>query len=402
MKFIDLFAGIGGFRYGLENCKSGRLERKTRPNGRQDLFSKGDKPNIGSTKRKQQQGFYTCVYSNEFNKYAAQIYKKHYGEIETRDIRTVNAEEIPYHDLLCAGFPCQSFSVAGKRKGFEDTRGTMFFEIARIAKHKRPRYLLLENVKGLLSHDKGKTFSTIIGILADLGYRVEWQVLNSKHFGVPQNRERVFIVGHLGGKGGRQIFPIGESGEENIKLQGQQTNTLKARYRADGDGSYVIESELNAQKGKLHYIGGVEGKRKKWLKDGKDKSRNFSQGQRIYSDKGISQTLAGNAGGQGGKTGLYAIGSTQKHAGVLKDTSPALTEAMGKGGGHTPMIMGTRIRRLTPTECERLQGFPDGWTEGVSDTQRYKCLGNAVTTNVITAIGEKITEYNRQDVGGII
>ena len=266
---------------------------------------------------------FRCVYSNEWDKYASQIYKKHYGEIDTRDIRTVKSDEIPDHDLLCAGFPCQAFSIAGKRKGFEDTRGTLFFEIARIARDKRPRYILLENVKGLLSHDKGKTFATILGVLSDLGYRVEWQVLNSKHFGVPQNRERVFIIGHLGGFGGRKVFPIGESNQENNKstqkLRVQYSNTLRTGYGTKWSNETYVE----------------------WF-DGR----------------------------KGRKT--------------LKS-------------GRTPEIGNNNmsIRRLTPTECERLQGFPDGWTEGLSDTQRYKCLGNAVTTNVITAIGKKLTYLNR-------
>jgi site-specific DNA-cytosine methylase len=154
-------------------------------------------------------------------------------------------------------------------------------------------------------------------------------VLNSKNFGVPQNRERVFIVGHLRGTSRPKVFPIEQGSTNNLK-----------------------------------YSGGVISSRQQWLDDGNTFSRNFSQGQRIYSTDGISQTLAGNAGGQGGKTGLYE------------------TEEM-------------KIRRLTPTECERLQGFPDGWTEGVSDTQRYKTLGNAVTVNVIREIMTPLLELKR-------
>ncbi|GAJ09111.1 unnamed protein product, partial [marine sediment metagenome] len=160
---------------------------------------------------------YRCVWSNEWDKYCAEIYQKNFGEKpDTRDIRTVPPRDIPDHDLLCAGFPCQSFSIAGKRAGFEDTRGTLFFEIARILRDKRPRHLLLENVKGLLSHQEGKTFQTILGILSDLGYRIEWQVLNSKHFGVPQNRERVFIVGHPGEESEFQVFPLAQSSQGDL------------------------------------------------------------------------------------------------------------------------------------------------------------------------------------------
>lgn len=268
MKYIDLFAGIGGFHLGIQ---------KAQPS-------------------------WECVYSNEYDKYANQIYKKHFGECDDRDIRTVDAQEIPDHDLLCAGFPCQAFSIAGKRQGFEDTRGTLFYEIARVAKQKQPRYLLLENVKGLLSHDKGQTFNTILRTLDELGYDIEWQVLNSKNHGVPQNRERVFIIGHLRDGSRREIL-------------------LEPR------GSELHMEEI---------------------------TKEVSDAQRIYKPI-LARTLKALGGGLGAKTGLYQM------------------EDM-------------RIRRLTPTECERLQGFPDGWTEGLSDTQRYKCLGNAVTVNVVEYI----------------
>ena len=294
MKFIELFAGIGGFRYGLEHIdvsqKRGRQETSQEEHEKgEGLHSVPSKGSIhqdrwdnelrdGGVDERQ----FTCVYANEFNKYATQIYEKNYEKPDTRDIREVKETEIPKHDLLTAGFPCQSFSVAGKRGGFRDTGGTLFFQIARIAKQKQPRLLLLENVKGLLSHDKGKTFGTILNTLDELGYDCQWQVLNSKDFGVPQNRERVFIIGHLRGTSRPEVFPIG----------GQSKNTLK---------------ELTTGQ---------------------------SQGMRAYSTKGTSTTIAGLAGGWGAKTGLYA----------------------------TP-----KIRRLTPTECERLQGFPDGWTkEGLS------------------------------------
>jgi len=186
IRFIDLFGGIGGFRLGLQKA-SDRFE---------------------------------CVWYNDNNKYAVKIYNKRFGEkYEAKDIRKIKTEEIPDFDMLCAGFPCQSFSIAGRRKGFADTRGTLFFEIARIIKHKRPKYLLLENVKGLLNHDQGETFRTILRTLDELGYDVEWQVLNSKYFGVPQNRERVFIIGYLGRERRKKIFPVGEFSKITFKSQ---------------------------------------------------------------------------------------------------------------------------------------------------------------------------------------
>ena len=301
MKYIELFAGVGGFRLGIERAfyADGSQERgeqaykKTlatagtrlqpsegQSNGAEDGRS-GERPTDGLNERP------LCVFANEWDKYAAQTYNKNFGgQIDTRDITTISTNKIPDHDLLVGGFPCQAFSVAGKRAGFNDTRGTMFFEIARILADKKPQHLLLENVKGLLSHDSGRTFQTILKVLTDLGYGVEWQVLNSKDFGVPQNRERVFIVGHLRGDSGRQVFPIRRGGRETYSKRTEKPQI---------------------------YLG---------------------QAQRVRSTSGLSQTLAGLGGGQGAKTGLYAFGS--------------------------------RVRRLTPIECERLQGFPDGWTEYVS------------------------------------
>ena len=181
MRFLDLFAGIGGFRMGLES--------------------------LG----------HECVGFCEIDKFARKSYKAIYdteGEIELHDITQVTNEEWRKLrgtvDIICGGFPCQAFSIAGKRKGFlDETRGTLFFEIARAAKEIQPPLLFLENVKGLLSHDQGRTFRTILSTLDELGYDAEWQILNSKDFGVPQNRERVFIIGHLRETGGRPVFPIG-------------------------------------------------------------------------------------------------------------------------------------------------------------------------------------------------
>jgi len=352
VKFIELFAGIGGFRYGLEGCSTKNQRRENKIGNKKGWFNE---LNNRSSNR-----LFTCVWANEIDKYACKIYRKNFGkeELYEGDIRTVKPNEIPNHDLLTAGFPCQAFSIAGKRKGFDDTRGTLFFEIGRVLQHKKPGYFILENVKGLLSHNKGRTFETIITSLAELGYDLQWQVLNSKNFGVPQNRERVFIVGHLRGKRKPEVFPIREGCEVNNEKNGQRYSYCVQ----PGDkhrGTHIQEKE-----GKLIYEGAVMSeKNKKWLEDGKQLSRNFPQGQRVYSVDGIASTITGN------KTGLYMVNLHQKRTGE-----------------------NTFIRRLTPLECERLQGFPDGWTEGISDTQRYKCLGNAVTTNVITWIGKRLVQ----------
>ena len=290
MKYISLFSGIGGFELGIHQAS--------------------EKMGIELE----------CVFSSEIDKYARQIYEKNFGVEPYGDITRINEETIPDHDLLVSGFPCQSFSIAGKRCGFEDTRGTLFFEIARIARAKGPEILLLENVRGLLSHDKGRTFETILKTLDDIGYDVEWQVLNSKNYGVPQNRERVFIIGHLRGSSRRKIFPI--TGE-NRQVNNKSINENRQLIAIDN--------------GKL-------------------------------INKKISNCLDANY--------YKGLDCHQQRTGVM------IKEATKN-----------RIRRLTPIECERLQGFPDNWTEGISDSQRYKCLGNAVSVPVIEAI---ITELFKE------
>ena len=304
LKFFDLFAGVGGFRLGMERAG------------------------------------HECIGSCEWDKYSRETYKKNFGSYpEYDDAKDLHPQSLPYFDVLCAGFPCQAFSIAGKRLGFEDTRGTIFFEIARIAKEKRPPYLLLENVKGLLSHDKGRTFATIISTLDEMGYDAEWQVLNSKYF-VPQNRERIFIVGHSRGQRARQVFPLGDYDQQTTK--------------------------------KIKRVGG------------------YSQCSAVYDTDGLSPTISACTHG-------YAIGNISVKACLTPDRlekrqngrrfkengEPAFTLNTQDRHG---IFDGTRIRKLTPTECERLQGFPDGWTKGLSDTQRYKCCGNAVTVPVVQYI----------------
>lgn len=366
MRFIELFAGIGGFRYGLEsvnrtqNQKSKRdkeaitkIRQRLESTPRKETSNKGRQYEQYSNSNTNSRAF-TSVYANEWDKYAGEIYRRNYGQIDRRDITTVQVGEIPDHDLLTAGFPCQAFSIAGKREGFDDTRGTLFFEIVRILQQKYPSFFILENVKGLLSHSKGETFYTILQTLDELGYDLQWQVLNSKNFGVPQNRERVFIVGNLRGIPRPEIFPITRKNEATLE--------------------YVT-------------AGGID----KRLEDGKNLSRNHSQGQRVYSEEGIASTLHANAGGWGGKTGLYTVQDNKLLPRKIVNTLDAnYYKGLDNHQQRTGVMEGTRIRRLTPLECERLQGFPAGWTEGVSDTQRYKMLGNAVTTNVIKAIGERL------------
>jgi len=386
MRYFSMFSGIGGFELGIQQASSNRtLGDRQQPTEKTNIRQDGDSTNSTSSVGNGRWELPECVGYSEIDKYAIKVYERNFnGHKNYGNATTINAKELPDFDLLVGGFPCQAFSIAGKRAGFDDTRGTLFFDIARILKEKQPRHLVLENVKGLLSHDGGRTFTTIIGVLSDLGYFVEWQVLNSKDFGVPQNRERVFIVGHLGGQPRRKVFPITGSTGKNLK----------------------------------QLVGG-------------------SQGNRVYDTNGISSTIASQAGGLGAKTGLYDVtpvltpnraekrqnGRRFKEAGdpsftltgqdihgvaidltrradgnhrVRKDGRVGTLDAnyyKGLANQERPGVKeGTRIRRLTPKECERLQGFPDNWTalgvgdEPISDTQRYKMCGNAVTTNVVTAV----------------
>jgi DNA (cytosine-5)-methyltransferase 1 len=306
----------------------------------------------------------------EIDRYARSVYGKHFSGVPIHEnATTIEPKEIPDHSIFVAGFPCQAFSIAGQRRGFNDTRGTLFFEIQRIVEEKLPSILLLENVLGLLSHDKGQTFATILDTLDALGYDVEWQVLNSKNYGVAQNRERIFIVGHSRGKRTRKIFPLGGNDEKDIGGQIKLINKL-------------------------------------------------SQCNSAYDTSGLMPAL--NSGTHGYATGNITISSTQKNRSTMKEVSPTLnctheqvmvytsqtghnmkqeiqkrdsTWTLGTTSQRDFGLMeGTRLRRLTPLECERLQGFPDNWTAGHSDTQRYKMCGNAVTVPVVEYLVQELVK----------
>jgi DNA (cytosine-5)-methyltransferase 1 len=329
IRYFSMFTGVGGFELGLENTRSkSYLSEGWNKNFRstQNLQSKWNK----SSNEKSSNNF-RCIGFSEIDKYANQLLANKFPEVKNYgDATKINPNELPDFDMLCGGFPCQSFSIAGKRRGFEDTRGTMFFEIARILEVKRPRLVFLENVKGLLNHDEGKTFSVIIQTLEELGYEIQWMVLNSKFFGVPQNRERVFIIGNFRGEPRPEILPFRESNKNIIQSEGKIKMTNKS-------GSEI---------------------------------------KRVYCPEGISPSLHLKSGGW-------------QEPKISPTLSLELAHSLGYNFQKNLPLIG-KIRRLTPIECERLQGFPDGWTSGFSDTQRYKMMGNAVTTNVIKAIGESM------------
>lgn len=411
MNFVDFFAGIGGIRLGLE------------------------------------QAGHKCVGFCEFDKYARMAYKAMYdteGEWENHDVRTVKPYDVPDADLWCFGFPCQDISVAGKQKGLQEgERSGLFYEIMRLLagrrKEDRPRWLLIENVKNLLSIGNGFDFARLLCEVGGYGYSLQWDTLNSKDFGVPQNRERVFIVCYLGNIRGREVFPI---------------------RPADGENP----CELN------------------------EITQGVADAQRIYDGGGLARTLKGESGGQGGKTGLYAVkvlkphGSTggvcglkiaENETGVAAPCAARDYKGISRHDGNAVVCMSIRgqklqkqidvaptidtgfrdnltrkqtccavltpdrgekrqngrrikepgepsftltalrrvcpalldenirIRRLTPRECWRLQGFPDEYFDkakaaGISDTQLYKQAGNSVTVNVARAIGEKLKEVEHE------
>jgi len=373
IRYLSKFSGIGGFELGIQRAyRAAQAKRQIQGTADSDMSGHDEKLMASEP---------LCVGFSEIDKYAKSIYQKHFKE--HRDYgcaRSINEKELPDFDMLVGGFPCQAFSVAGRRGGFSDTRGTLFFEIARIAREKQPRILLLENVKGLLSHNKGYTFATILNALDEIGYDAEWQVLNSTDFGIPHNRERTYIVGHLRGTGTRQVFPLRRADAAVIGEHKEATRLIPATVdKVDKQGSVYLHkfNKVNANCLCARDAKGLCRSYNVILESPdiiKTATAGNSRPQRVNTIDRSSVTIAATIGGGGAGTGLYAIPALDKDA-----------------------YDGCRIRRLTPTECERLQGFPDGWTaEGVtgaiSDTQRYKCLGNAVTTNVVEAVASELLE----------
>src|SRR5574343_623647 len=213
MKYFSTFSGIGGFELGIQQAYENLSNSSRKQQGRTAQDNTNDEQSFLGEKQP------ACIGFSEIDKYAIQTYQKHFPEHKNYgDITKINEQGLPDFDILVGGFPCQSFSIAGKRKGFEDTRGTRFFELARILRAKQPRLFVFENVKGLLSHDNGQTFSTIIATLNELGYDIQWQVLNSKNHGVPQNRERVFIIGQLRGTSRPEVFPFGQGNQSTCGI----------------------------------------------------------------------------------------------------------------------------------------------------------------------------------------
>lgn len=304
-KVIDLFAGVGGIRLGFEKA----FKEKT-----------------------------NFVFSSELDKYAQKTYNANYNEVPHGDITQIDAEEIPSHDIILAGFPCQAFSIAGLKKGFEDTRGTLFFDVARIAKHHKPKVIFLENVKGFKNHDKGNTFKVVTETLEELKYKVFSEVLNAKHFGVPQNRERIYIIAFLDEEDKGVDFKFPERLNQAVKLGDILDSGV--------DVKYTISDKLWA------------GHKRRKLEH-KAKGNGF--GYSMFNESSeYTSTLS---------------------ARYYKDGSEVLIEQVDKNP-----------RKLTPREAGRLQGFPDDFKITVSDTQAYKQFGNSVAVPVIEQLAKHVLE----------
>lgn len=307
--FVDLFAGIGGFRVALEK--------------------KGMK----------------CVFTSEIDDFAKDVYSRNFGGAEVHgDITEINEKDIPKHDILCAGFPCQSFSISGKQKGLKDNRGRLFYEVVRIANYHQPYILLLENVKNILTVDNGKVIKTIEKKLDEIGYTIHYKALNASHYGIPQSRERVYFACV------RKDLKIPEKLDydppkpsyKHIYLENVLEKTVDEKLFVERD-DIVLETKDTEHSLKPIRVGHLN-------KGG--------QGERIYSTHGHAITLSANGGGVGARTGLYLVDK--------------------------------RVRRLSKTECKRLMGFPDNYLVSTG-IQGYKQLGNAVMPPMIEKVYDNIT-----------
>jgi len=356
VKFIELFAGVGAFRLGLERTG------------------------------------HECVWANEWLERPRSIYARNFGEQpDGRDIRDVSAGDIPDADLLVGGFPCATFSVAGKRTGFslDDTRGTLAFEMFRLASEKSIPYLLFENVKGLLNHDEGRTFEIILEVLDGLGYDCQWELLDSQNFGVPQHRERIFLIGHLRGNPRPKVFPIGRASRSNDEANSQER---KGREGFFSDISPTLDAHYYKGGNARQYVVETESRRDKEM--------------RTYTE-GVVPTLTAQMGTGGGNVpyvrpmlDIARVNKSPNGRLIKDDGDPMYTiTAQDRHGVQIGDEDGFAIRKLTPLECERLQGLPDGWTEfyddgrRVSDSERYERCGRTITIPVVEAIGRRLHEF---------
>lgn len=312
LRFIDLFSGLGGFRLAFEK------------NGCQ------------------------CVFSSEIDKYAIETYYSNFKDLPKGDITKIDSDDIPNHDILCAGFPCQAFSIAGKRLGFNDTRGTLFFEVARILRDKKPSAFILENVKGIVNHDGGKTLNVIINTIVELGYSYQFKVINSKNFGIPQSRERWYCIGVRNGLNvSASDFTFPEKSNLNVNLDDIITEIDNPKYK---------------------------------ITDTAKKNMDL-----FVKNKGIKVNKVSLA---------YEIRPSRCQF-KIDGIAPTLTAKMGTGGNNVPVVI-TQNRKLTEYECLQIMGYPKTYKikEGY---QSYKQIGNSVVVPVITELAKELVRLLKID-----
>lgn len=313
MTFIDLFAGLGGFRLALES--------------------------LGAK----------CVYSNEWDIPVQKVYKENFGDLPEGDITQVDENSIPDHDILCAGFPCQAFSISGKQRGFEDSRGTLFFDVARIVKAKKPKIVFMENVKNFATHDEGRTLEVVRGTMEELGYTFYQKILNAVDYGVPQKRERVYMVCFRNDlKIDNFTYPKPFKLTRHVEDFLLDDEKMVEHLYVSRPDTYMNDTKDDRYSNKSIRLGTVN-------KGG--------QGERIYSIKGIAVTLSAYGGGVFAKTGGYLING--------------------------------KTRRLHPRECARLMGYPESYKICSSANQAYKQFGNSVVIDVLQLIAIEIGKCMR-------
>ena len=304
--FIDLFCGLGAFRLALESFGA------------------------------------KCLFSSEINEQVAETYNQNFKTYPSGDITKIKTMDIPKHDILCAGFPCQPFSISGKKLGFLDTRGTLFFEILRIAKQHKPKIILLENVKNLKTHDDGKTYLIIKNSLEAIGYTVFSDILNASDFKIPQYRERIYIVAVKNDFSNKQfIYPGIKKKKQVIDILDDKVDD---KYTISRPDIHILKTH-NTRSNKIEKIG--------YLNKG-------GQGERIYSTYGQAITISAQGGGAGAKTGLYSVDGI--------------------------------VRKLTPNECRKLMGFPLTYKFSASDAQACKQFGNSIVVDVLQYIIKELIE----------
>lgn len=321
LKMIDLFAGIGGIRIAFESSGT------------------------------------RCVMSSEIDKYACETYAMNFGETPLGDITQISADELPEFDIIAGGFPCQPFSIGGLRKGFEDTRGTLFFEIERLIQARQPKAVFLENVSGLVSHDGGKTLSVIENALRKLGYNFEWKVMNACDYGVPQNRNRWYCVGF------RNDLDIG--------FEGQKDKEYKVYYKFPEKGNLK------------HTVNDI-------VKDIDDNRYDITEIAKSNINKFLPQYLDSKRYNKNGNNLILANEIRASRCNFRSDgISPCLTAKMGTGGNNVPVYI-KQMRKLTEKECLSIMGFPETYKIKANYSHSYKQIGNSVVVSIIQKLAKEM------------